>query len=60
MIDPRKLLFKTGSLIRRGGLTLVGYVVAMAAVGGYMVIKFPLETLIVAIFISSVFLLNRG
>ena len=60
MTDPRKLRFKIGSLIRRGGLALAGYVVAMVAVGGYMLIKFPLETLIVAIFIGSVFLLNRG
>jgi hypothetical protein len=60
MTDPRKLLFRIGSLIRHGGFALAGYVVAMVAVGGYMLIKFPLETLIVAIFIGSVFLLNRG
>jgi hypothetical protein len=60
MTDPRRLFFRIGSLIKRGGFALAGYVVAMVIVGGYMLIKFPLETLIVAIFIGSVFLLNRG
>jgi hypothetical protein len=55
----KRLPFNINTNFNRGGI-VVGVLALVAVIGSLLLINFPLETTIAALFLGSIFLMQRG